>query len=330
MIRIIHFSDFHLNTRNLDDWNYFIKESLLNELKRIHAELPVDLIFLTGDLIDQGGSSFENIDKAFEVFRANIITPILSALGLSNEHFLIIPGNHDLIKDADREYVDMGLRSYLTTAENIQKFIKSGKAGDYSGIERIKPFKEFEKKLYWYREQRACFDSNFILNIKGKKIGVSCLNSSWRCYDSKKDKGLIIVGDTQLASANNFIKNCDIKIALMHHPYDWVNEIEIKVIHSHLHNNYDMMFIYYVHGGDTSVETNYAGSLFGNVAPATLTAIRSETRRFSTGFTIVDYQAEYRIIKCNFRRYNHSTSFVDNTDLGENGLQSFEIPAQGG
>jgi len=332
MIRIIHFSDFHLNKKNLADWNYFIKDSLLNELKRIHEDAPIDMIFLTGDLIDKGGANFESIEIAFSEFQDNIITPIISALGLPIERFLIIPGNHDLNQQADKEFIDIGLRSYFDNADKIQSFIRSGKAGDYQGFVRIKPFKEFEKKLYSgvANSELSCFDSNFILIIKGKKVGVSCINSSWRCYDSKKDKGLILVGDTQLANANNFIKGCDLKIALVHHPYDWVSKVESKIIHDHLHSNYNLMFVGHVHEGETSVETNYAGSLFVNVAPGALTDIRSDSRRYSTGFTIVDYQEEHKIVKCNFRRYNHPTKkFVDNTDLGDNGFLNLEIPPQG-
>lgn len=332
MIRIIHFSDFHLNKKNLDDWNYFIKDSILNELKRIHGESPIDLILLTGDLIDRGGDNFESIDKAFEEFNANIISPILSTLSLPVERFLIIPGNHDLNQKADKEFVDIGLRSYFTSPDKIQSFIKNGKTGDYEGFGRIKPFKEFEKKLYSgvADSELSCFDSNFILEIKGKKVGVSCINSSWRCFDSNKDKGLIIIGDTQLANANNFIQNCDLKIALVHHPYDWVSDVESKTIHSHLHNNYNMMFVGHVHEGQTIVQTSYAGSLFVNVAPGALTDIRSDSRRYSTGFTIVDYEEENKLVKCNYRRYNHGNkNFIDNTDLGNNGFDSFEIPLQG-
>ncbi len=331
MIRIIHFSDFHLNKKNLDDWNYFIKESLLNELKRIHRDAPIDMIFLTGDLIDRGGDSFDSIDAAFAEFKEHIIKPIISTLGLPIERFLIIPGNHDLNSKADKEYTDIGLQTYFNTVDRIQDFIKTGKEGDYQGFERVKPFKEFEKKLYSgvKDSEISCFDSNFILDIKGTKVGVSCLNSSWRCYDSKKDKGLILVGDTQIANASKFLKDCDLKIALIHHPYDWVSDIEKKIIHHHLHANYNLMFVGHVHEGETSVETNYAGSLFVNVAPGALTDIRSDSRKYSTGFTIVDYQDENKIVKCNFRRYNHpTTKFVDNTDLGDNGFSNFAIPPQ--
>lgn len=332
MIRIIHFSDFHLNKKNLEDWNYFIKEALLTELKAIHEETPIDLILLTGDLIDKGGDNFETLDEAFQEFKKHIINPIITSLDLPVERFLIIPGNHDLNQKVEKEFVDIGLRSYFDSSDKIQAFIRNGKSGDYVGIERVKQFKEFEKSLYAgvANSELSCFDSNFIINIEEKKIGVSCLNSSWRCYDSKKDKGLILVGDTQIASASNFIKNCDLKIALIHHPYDWISDVERKIIHNHLHTNYNLMFVGHVHEGETSVETNYAGSLFVNVAPGALTDIRSDSRRYSTGFTIVDYKEANKIVKCSYKRYNHPTKkIVDNTDLGENGYSVFDIPPQG-
>jgi DNA repair exonuclease SbcCD nuclease subunit len=331
MIRIIHFSDFHFNKQNLDHWNYFVKDSLIEELQRIHEEQHIDLIFLTGDLIDKGGASFSTIDEAFIEFRKNIIEPILSSIGLPIERFLIIPGNHDLNKKLEEEWQDDGLKTHLCTPDRIQNFIKKGREGDYKGFERVKSFKNFEKTLYtgFPNCQLSPFDSNFVLDINGKKVGVSCLNSSWRCYDSQKDKGLIIVGDTQIANANLYLKNCEVKIALIHHPYDWISGVEQKVIHSHLHNNFNMMLIGHVHEGETNVETNFAGSLFVNVAPGALTDIRSDSRRYSNGFVIVDYHEEKKTVSCTYKRYNHpNKKFVDNTDLGDNGKLTLDIPPQ--
>ena len=96
MIRIIHFSDFHFNKQNLENWNFFVKDSLIAELQRINDEQHIDLFFLTGDLIDKGGASYSTIDEAFNEFKKNIIDPILASTGLSIDRFLIIPGNHDL------------------------------------------------------------------------------------------------------------------------------------------------------------------------------------------------------------------------------------------
>jgi predicted MPP superfamily phosphohydrolase len=257
MLRAIHFSDFHLNKSNLGDWNYFIKDCLLQELEKINQEQTIDLILLTGDLIDRGGSDFKSISEAFQEFQRNVIVPINTALNFPIERFLVIPGNHDIQKSAEAEWEDLGLRSYFDKPEVVNNFIKNGKEGNYKGFERIKPFKEFESELYKGVSdcQLSCFDSTFRFTIRGKKIGVSCLNSSWRCYDSAKDKGLVLIGDTQIANSFNYIKDCDTKIALIHHPYDWISEIEKTTIHAHLHTNY------YVHWSCTRGRNNSADKL---------------------------------------------------------------------
>lgn len=329
MLRAIHFSDFHLNKSNLDDWKHFIKDSLMQELNALHREQTIDLIFLTGDLIDKGGASFKSIEEAFQVFRKEIIEPITSALDLPIERFLIIPGNHDINKNAETEWEDLGLKKYFDKPEVVNTFIKSAKEGNHKGVERIKAFKEFEGTLY--KDVSDCqlsfFDSTFKFTIRGKKIGISCINSSWRCYNSSEDKGSILIGDMQIANSFSFIKECDTKIALVHHPYDWIGEVEKKTIHNHLLTNYDIMCIGHVHEGDTIVQTSYAGSLFVNVAPGALTEIRSESRRYSNGFSVIDYRNEDNKVSCTYKRYNHNNKkFVLNTDLGESGVNSFDIP----
>jgi predicted MPP superfamily phosphohydrolase len=313
----------------LDDWNFFIKDSILKELQEINSETPIDLVLLTGDLIDKGGAEFKTAKEAFVKFKDNVILPITSTLNLPIERFLIIPGNHDLDQKVEPIYVDLGLRTYFDKAETVNDFIKKGKSGTYNGFERVKQFKEFETELYNGVSdcQLSPFDSSFKLNIRKQKVGISCLNSSWRCYDSKADKGLILIGDNQIANSFNYIKDCEVKIALVHHPYDWISEIEKKTIHGHLHTNYDLMFIGHVHEGETIVTTDYAGSLFVNVAPGALTDIRSDSRKFSNGFTIVDYKTEEKSVQCTYKRFNHPTKkFVLNTDLGEGGVNTFEIP----
>jgi hypothetical protein len=75
------------------------------------------------------------------------------------------------------------------------------------------------------------------------------------------------------------------------------------------------------------VQTNYAGSLFVNVAPGALTDIRSDSRKHSNGFTVIDYKNEESSVTCTYKRYNHqSKQFVLNTDLGESGVSIFDIP----
>ena len=58
MIRIVHLSDIHLNKKTLKDAEQFVIKALIKDLKKYSDEKRIDLIFITGDLIDRGGESF--------------------------------------------------------------------------------------------------------------------------------------------------------------------------------------------------------------------------------------------------------------------------------
>ena len=68
----------------------------------------INLIACTGDLLDRGGKDYKNIDEAFGIFKEEVILPITSNIGLNPNRFFMTPGNHDIIRDADSELVELG------------------------------------------------------------------------------------------------------------------------------------------------------------------------------------------------------------------------------
>ena len=60
-------------------------------------------------------------------------------------------------------------------------------------MKRILDFKKFEKSYYEgtpnLSYQYSNFQSNFKINIDDKSIGITALNTAWRCWDSNTDKG---------------------------------------------------------------------------------------------------------------------------------------------
>ena len=67
-MRIIHFSDFHLDKSNLTQSNNIVYH-LENTLKLINQEKNIDLILFTGDMINQGGQNFPTVEEAFKTFK---------------------------------------------------------------------------------------------------------------------------------------------------------------------------------------------------------------------------------------------------------------------
>ena len=321
MLQIIHLSDFHLNPKNLSDWNSYVKKAFINKLKSLSLDTSKLIIVCTGDLVDKGGIDYSSINEAFQLFRDEVMNFICNELSIAIDRFLVVPGNHDIVRVNDSAKIELGNREYFKTYNNIlssQKDILDKE--EREGVKRIIPYIEFEDSLYKNINRYVSFlGSAFKFEISGN-VGVSCMNSAWRAYDDN-DKNYLILGEEQLNRCSEFIKNCEIKIALMHHPLDWFS-LEKNVIPSHINKDYDLLFVGHVHESNTMIQTGFTGTLFTDVASSCTSDIRSDSKAFSNGFSIINYNKTSDSIEvdCTFFRYNHtSKEYVLNTDLGENG-----------
>lgn len=326
MIRILHLTDFHLNNRTLEDWNKFYKTALFNKIDEIQTVRKIDLVLFTGDMIDKAGKDFGSVKNGLESFKQNIILPLLEKLDLDISRFILCPGNHDINRFKDDEIDENGIKTTLITTEKVIDFIKKADNNDsYKRIERIKEYKEFEKKLYRdiINKDQSVFKFSLKTEIDGIKVGISSLNSSWRCYGDN-DFQNIILGENQINNNYLFIKDCDIKIALIHHQLDWFKNFERSTIFSHINKNFDLVLSGHVHEGMSNMTTGFTGNCFYNVSPSGLNQIRTDSKNFSNGFTVIDYNDS---ISCHYLKYNHDQlCFVDNTDLVANGRKKFIKP----
>lgn len=327
MIRILHLTDFHLNNRTLRDWNNFYKDAFFSKLSELEKDKNIDFVFFTGDLIDKGGKDFKGTTLALKEFKTNIIEPILNKLNLDISRFIICPGNHDIDRSKDSKIDENGLKGTLLVSDDVIDFINnSTKENSYQYIKRIEEYKNFEIELYKDIETdniHSMFNFSLKYQINGVSIGVSSINSSWRCNDDD-DYGNVLIGENQLNDNYNYIKDCDVKIALIHHQLDWVSKIEKSVIISHINKKYDVILSGHVHEHMSQMSTGFTGSCFYNVSPSGLNQIRSDSSTFKNGFTIIDYNDS---INCHYLKYVHlQNEFVDNTDIVPTGKMSFIKP----
>ncbi|WP_312196227.1 metallophosphoesterase [Epilithonimonas vandammei] len=326
MIRILHLTDFHLDQRTLRDWQGFYKEALFKEFDNLQKDKNIDLILFTGDLIDKFGKDMGGGITAFQIFEKEVIQPILTKLDLDISRFIICPGNHDIDRFADDEIDENGLKATLVNSEKVNEFInKSEQTKDFRRIKRVEDYKKFEYELYRNvtEKEQSIFSFSTKLNINGQKVGVVSLNSSWRCVDDD-DFGKLLIGDTQLNNNFQFIKDCDIKIGIVHHQLDWLSVIEKSTIQSHINKEFDIIFSGHVHETQSQMITGFTGTCFYNVSPSGLNQIRSDSEKYKNGFTVVDFNDK---IICHFLNYYHDEKeFKLNQKLGDNGKLTIEKP----
>jgi len=331
-IRILHISDLHLKENDLADNTRIVIKAITDDIKRHSEAKSLDFVLFSGDLVNQGGSSFSDVDIAFLTFEEEVIIPIMRAASLPLEKFFFTPGNHDIIRNADTVRIEKGMKAELKSCEAVKQFIEiDSKSGE--GIQRLKKFNEFAEYFYGkstLEKQISGFESTFKFNVGDVKVGISCLNSAWRCYGNE-DKENLIIGEPQVLRSLDFIKDCQVKIALVHHNFDWLAEFEREIIEPLITREYQLMFCGHVHQGDSSVSSKIQGDLFISVASGSLsTNIRTDSRKFANGYNVVDYSIHTKEIVSAARRYSHSKGKYDpNTDLGDDfGKYKFRIPNQ--
>lgn len=266
-IRILHLSDFHFKNENNIITNNFNKNKLIDDLSQIKNEKNFDLVFITGDLIDKGGMSFDNIDEAFKAFEDELLTPLLHTLSIKKDQLFMVPGNHDIDTKSISEYIESGLCLHLETLEKVNSYVYNHNLKEYEGVKRIIPYKNFERKFYKdiNVNNDNLFSTAFIKEINGIKIGIACINSAWRC-NKEDDYGKLLIAQTQIDYCTNILDGAEIKIALTHHSLEFLTDFARRKIQSKFIANFDFHFVGHIHESTANNSQFCNGNLFTAVA----------------------------------------------------------------
>ncbi len=325
-MRIIHLSDLHIDKVDFSEINLTIND-LLDKLYEIHQQKEIDLIIFTGDLINTGGVSYGKIETAFSTFKIAFIDVLIKKLNIDPTRFIFTPGNHDINRNADSSRIEKALVDEFVSIDSVNKFIDEKTE---EGIKRILPYKKFENDFYskiYTKENFYCtnFESCFKLNIGDCSIGIASINSAWRCYNSKADKGKILIGERQITKSVEFLRDCKIKIALSHHHFSWMSEFECKRVEELITKNFDIYFCGHTHSKEASLSDNLSGIILTSVAQGTLSQNKYNEKEYENGFSLIDYDIVKEEVIFEFFNYKHPSGFKLNEQIGDKGIWKRQI-----
>ena len=250
-LKILHLSDLHFDSSKLEDTE-IILNALWDDLKNFEG---IDFILFSGDLV-KAGDKKDEFEKTYQDF----IKPLLARTDLDEDSFFIAPGNHDIQMSAIDEILEEGLKVKLKDRESLNSFFDKEKKIDYEHIERLQHFNEFKKGL----ETGNTITSNklfstHVIRRNNVKIGIACLNSCWRAtgIGDGHDKGRLLMGERQIDTAFNDIKDCEIKVALYHHSLDWLKEYDQSDAEMRLSNEFDFLFCGHLHNPNLKLVQNF-------------------------------------------------------------------------
>lgn len=316
-MRIVHLSDIHLSEPNLKDFQLFYLPTLISKLSELNSEKKIDLVAITGDLVDKGGCS---LNKPYDIFEKTFLKKLYDDLKLDKHHIVFVPGNHDIDENLIEEVTEEGLKTICNSVDKIDKFIDDHRKGDHDAIKRQKAYKQFEKRYFskFKDSYHSNFESCYIFSINNKNIGIACINSSWR-HSKDLNPNNLVLGSRQIFYANEFFAkyNCDYKIALLHHPLDIISQIERGDLTSTLQNSdYLMVLFGHTHKQDTIYKLGNIGNIFTTTARTAFSNPREKIETYKSGFTIIDINLdEYKVLLTYFRYYYERSCF--DLDLSE-------------
>lgn len=239
-----HLSDFHFKADS-DYGRDAVLEALLDDLRLFATKdaepqrgaqpIGLDLLLITGDIAFSG--------KREEYLRAEaFLGELMKATGVPPEKVFLVPGNHDIDLD-ESEPLYQGEIQGRTKFEEYWPFPKRRKRVFGEALAKYRDFaRRINLALDFPVEQPGGFCRQ--VDIRDRRLALVGLGSSWLGRGGKNDRGNLIVGKEQLFDLTGGVRcpaldGADLKLALLHHPSDWLQEFDRgelpKLLADHFH-----------------------------------------------------------------------------------------------
>ncbi|MGH8657279.1 MAG: metallophosphoesterase family protein [Gammaproteobacteria bacterium] len=247
----LHLSDFHL-CEPVNGWDATqIVTCLKDDIGRILREqdLRPDLLFVTGDLAwGQLGDGDKSLASQF-LETHGVIEEVRELLGLEKKRVFLVPGNHDIDRDKVLEPQTKHLQGL--NDEEVNSLMQTGGSEWQAYAQRLYAYRDFIAKYYshLYQDPERLIYAN-TLDINGLKVGIAGLNSAWSATGKPGDKGKLRLGKWQLMKLSNQLDKdkAQFKIAVAHHPFNWLTSDEDPSLNRILERYYNV----FLHGHEHS------------------------------------------------------------------------------
>lgn len=219
-------------------------DKLIKDIEKVKDEnnINIDLICFAGDLIGRGDMAYEK-EMQIQLAEEHFIQPLLKAVSLTKKEFILVPGNHEVDRRKIAKRTEAGLAA-ISSLEEIDETIFDMQ-DEYKS--RLQYFYDYMYKEYIPDAESWNLGYSIIKNINGISVGIVGLDSAWRSTGAgSEERGKMLIGEHQVGVLYDNIKDTDLKICLMHHPLDWVSDLEMTNIERKF-NYFDLILRGHVH-----------------------------------------------------------------------------------
>ena len=320
-LTILHVSDLHMSRERRRD-TLVVFEALVEDLRRWQSKgVRPDIICVTGDI------AFSGKPDQYELAGRYIFDPLLQELSLDKEHLFWVPGNHDLdrdmVKDCEKRLTafNAGLLRQLGTPAGCDRALED-EALRAVALQPMAAYSQFTRDYLGeqVRGQSPEFYTARSIEVNGVRVGVAGLNSAWRSRGTK-DKGRLVIGDLQLRLAHQDVEREQphVRIALAHHPFEWLHPEETDAAHDFSVRRFDLVLRGHIH----EARPHMVISPQGEAILFTSRALAKD--RSVEGYSLIQLDASPEI---HLRRYIRNRDRFDyDVDAAEEGRFTFRLGA---
>lgn len=316
---ILHLSDLHMDKGHFKEIK-IILDALFDDLKGLKDEnkkdLKPDMVFFTGDLVNSG-SNYDEFGLAREEFIKKLLLPDI--LSLPEERFFFVSGNHDIDRNKWDEIVIGGIRTKCTDSGKLNNFFDTKlDLNSDKYLETLHNFIAFKNNFNNKPVETNNLFSVHQMNLHGVKFGIGCLNSAWLAFGGDDDRGKLLVGERQVDGVLDEMGPYDVKIALMHHPLEWLTGFDSEEVENRITQGFDLFFTGHMHQNKPKSFRWPNGSLFYSDGG---TLFSGDRKKDYQGYTILKLDTQSKEVNTvYFRRYIDSRKKFDkDVDIADDG-----------
>jgi hypothetical protein len=281
----LHLSDWHQQGQDFD--RDVVRDALIKDIRmreRIDSTLAqVDFVVFSGDLAFSG----ESVE--YEAARLYFLNPIMDAVGLDPSRLFIVPGNHDLSRDTIYEMLPTELQKSLDSPELVQKWLS-----DQRLARTLEPFEAYREFVSTYTGQPTPDYASIVhLDLGHTQVALLGLNSAWMTARNKDEKGEIydygytLIGEPQIHNALAQIAGAELRIVVLHHPFEWLSEFDLNRTEARLRRECHFILRGHVHTPQVQVTTGTTGDCVVIPAGASYKRRVAENPRYTNSYNWV-------------------------------------------
>jgi formylglycine-generating enzyme required for sulfatase activity/predicted MPP superfamily phosphohydrolase len=239
-VRVIHLSDLHFSATTAWD-SKTVLGRLKEDVAKLRAEVgEIHLVVVTGDIADFGAA--EEYAQATKWLTEHLAP----SAGVNSSKIRVVPGNHDVHRRSITKTASALAKGMFANDDPQQAIaeVLNDPEGRALLLKRQAAYVNFAQTFHpgltvpWWSER--------LPTPHGLTVHLAGFNSAWLSA-SDYDRGNLVLSRWQCNELLNDAENADLTIALLHHPWDYLKELDNEsqeairlhcgvILHGHMHH----------------------------------------------------------------------------------------------